>query len=819
MPTDINVKRERVMKRTLKFALLACMFLLVSAFMFTACYYSPGEAPKFHVKEVIPAVAPTCTEPGLTEGMRCSVCQDIIVAQEFIKPFGHTTVIDKAVDPTCTQTGLSEGEHCSVCGEVTKAQEILPAAHTTVVDEAIAPTCTATGLTEGKHCSVCNEVLIAQTIVGLLGHNYINNVCDHCGLTNPNYTNEYYVRCDKDGIPNGNGDYILFGEYPQTIKADYVTVFSNQDSRGYYLGSDGNYYAAVTATPTTSGYAFSNSATVVSGTVYYFKVEPIRWRILFTDGETAFILCDSIIANQRFDDNSNNYADSEIRQWLNETFYEIAFSKLQQEIILITTVDNSVYSTGYSSNPYACEDTEDKVFLLSYREVANSGYGFVSNTVRRMQTSDYSRATGVWMSTWSDYNGNGYWWLRSPNGSNDYEVWSVYSDGHVDYNYKVNFSGRGVVPALKIRLSDKRQTVSNFVVSDITFGSTLFITDRTDVTVTYSTDGEIYNNIVPVNAGNYFVKITLNDQDNYKFSDGSGVQILPLTIEKFEINSLELEVVYNATTSYSVDLSDTYADLGITVTVDDKNVGTKTVTAVELTGANKDNYSIEISAISFKINPATITVTWTIPEYLPYDNTEKTASAAIGGGVIEGDEVVLTYNLKSGDDNKSEGSTFSYIATLIGEDAGNYVMDVSGKTYTVGACGHKTNNGTVDAFDDYGFCTIYNCGAYAGVDVNVNEGIDLTVEPGTTVYCRVGPILEGPLDGVYYAYALYIVDRSDPFEFEVYEGTYTEASTQLDSEAFATDVIFPTPGTYIYFVITVPEGTTKVIFQIDAILV
>ena len=73
--------------------------------------------------------------------------------------------------------------------------------------------------------------------------------------------------------------------------------------------------------------------------------------------------------------------------------------------------------------------------------------------------------------------------------------------------------------------------------------------------------------------------------------------------------------------------------------------------------------------------------------------------------------------------------------------------------------------------------------------------------------------------GVYYAYALYINDRSDSFEFEVYEGTDTEASTQLDSEAFVADVIFPTPGTYIYFVITVPEGTTQVIFQIDAFLV
>ena len=492
------------MKRTLKFALLACMFLLVSAFMFTACYYSPGEAPKFHVKEVIPAVAPTCTEPGLTEGMRCSVCQDIIVAQEFIKPFGHTTVIDNGVAPTCTTTGFTDGEHCSVCGEILKKREIIPTLHTIVIDAAIAPTCTETGLTEGKHCyicnetlvaqtvvdalghtevidssvsstctdtgltegkhcSVCNEVLIAQTIVGVLGHNYINNVCDHCGLTNPNYTTKNYVRCDKDGTPNENGDYILFGEYPQTIKADYVSIFPNQDSRGYYLGSDGHYYAKVIASPCNSGYTFSTGATITIAAVYYFKVEPIRWRILSTDGETALILCDSIIANQAYDNYnngnySNNYAESDIRAWLNATFYEIAFNELQREIILTTMVDNSVYSTGYSYLPYACEDTEDKIFLLSYREVTNSEYGFSSSysidddIARIVLTSDYSRATGVYMNISSDYYGNGCWWLRSPYSYDSNCARFVYYDGSVYDDSYVYSSSSGVVAALKIRL-------------------------------------------------------------------------------------------------------------------------------------------------------------------------------------------------------------------------------------------------------------------------------------------------------------------------------------------------------------------------------
>ena len=78
----------------------------------------------------------------------------------------HIPVDDPAVEPTCTQTGLTEGSHCSNCGEIFSAQQPIPAkGHSAVTDPAVPATCAKTGLTEGAHCSVCGEVLVRQETV------------------------------------------------------------------------------------------------------------------------------------------------------------------------------------------------------------------------------------------------------------------------------------------------------------------------------------------------------------------------------------------------------------------------------------------------------------------------------------------------------------------------------------------------------------------------------------------------------------------------------------------------------------------------------
>ena len=92
--------------------------------------------------ETITGKAATCTEAGVTDGIKCKKCGEIIVAQTTIKALGHAEVIDKAVSATCATDGKTEGKHCSRCGIVTVKQEIVKATKHNI---------------EGDKCSLCNK--------------------------------------------------------------------------------------------------------------------------------------------------------------------------------------------------------------------------------------------------------------------------------------------------------------------------------------------------------------------------------------------------------------------------------------------------------------------------------------------------------------------------------------------------------------------------------------------------------------------------------------------------------------------------------------
>ncbi len=77
-----------------------------------------------HNKDTVEIVAAKCTEDG-KKIYKCSKCGKVMKTEK-INATGHTPVTDPAVAPTETSDGLTEGSHCGVCGAVQVAQETIP---------------------------------------------------------------------------------------------------------------------------------------------------------------------------------------------------------------------------------------------------------------------------------------------------------------------------------------------------------------------------------------------------------------------------------------------------------------------------------------------------------------------------------------------------------------------------------------------------------------------------------------------------------------------------------------------------------------------
>ncbi len=164
---------------------LLLVTLIICALMLSSCNETPqnpaldGTKPnEFSTDEVQTSEAQT---NNVTDNSTDNGSEDVTELHT------HTVVIDEKVDATCTTGGKTEGKHCSVCDEILVAQEVVKAfGHTEVVDKKVDATCTADGKTEGKHCSVCNTILVEQTAIEKFLHTYDSEKsCTTCGYMQP----------------------------------------------------------------------------------------------------------------------------------------------------------------------------------------------------------------------------------------------------------------------------------------------------------------------------------------------------------------------------------------------------------------------------------------------------------------------------------------------------------------------------------------------------------------------------------------------------------------------------------------------------------
>lgn len=225
--------------------------------------------------------------------------------------------------------------------------------------------------------------------------------------------------CDVDINNDGINDYraIIFTDY--RINYDSFTpvqsaYYSLQDDYGYELN-----------------------------TTYYFKYTPLKWDILNEDDDVVTLISNSILDNQMYRYYSSSptsdlilYYYSDIRNWLNDDFYNLAFNSLEKNIMnirSITNVDehNGTVNEGTTFNDY--------VYLPSYTEILNysNKNSFLLTDYAKIQNADTLYMTR----TNSDYDCQIYY----------YGPTSGFSYGStIGFNYKNITTNFGIKPVISI---------------------------------------------------------------------------------------------------------------------------------------------------------------------------------------------------------------------------------------------------------------------------------------------------------------------------------------------------------------------------------
>ncbi len=326
----------------------------------------------------------------------------------------------------------------------------------------------------------------------------------------------YELDYEKETIEQKKKETIQFGSYPQSKVTDSKTIsalnskaptWSKWKSYGYYTGTGSTgtmkqgdwmkytdvtyngvkyrgvkfiqYRPYLTYNESSAENSYQDANGYNPNTVYWFKFEPINWIVL--DADKGYVVTENIIDAQAYSNtiykkasgtygyfNSSSYTDyasdyetSSIRKWLNDDFYNTAFTESEKTKIGTTTLKTISYYTQIGTAGYEKLDsnqTKDKVFLLSYSNIKNSKYGFSSNVsdcdaARQTQGSDYAKSQGLYVnnSSESDYKGNSHWMLRTA-GSNSYNFCRVsYNGSSGESFYNVYRNSVGIRPALLLK--------------------------------------------------------------------------------------------------------------------------------------------------------------------------------------------------------------------------------------------------------------------------------------------------------------------------------------------------------------------------------
>lgn len=284
--------------------------------------------------------------------------------------------------------------------------------------------------------------------------------------------------CALDIKQDARGQYVEFGEYPQTLVTDQTEIAGISDqvsTDGYYHGiANGKKYAKVTITKT----LVLGDKQYQTGD-YYFRVEPVRWNVISKDGKIALIESDVVIDTYFYNlttsqENvngktvyANNWEYSDLRSFLNGAFMQNCFNELERNLIslYLTQVSNAsnkgdVNYSNAENYPWSLQNnTEDYIFAMSYSEKTDEslGYqslGYASDEQRQAVGSDYCIFKSV-DGYYDEVDGVYYasYWLRSPTGVGTH-AYTVDGNGAIMKGDSVSTTNCGVRPVIYINIEN-----------------------------------------------------------------------------------------------------------------------------------------------------------------------------------------------------------------------------------------------------------------------------------------------------------------------------------------------------------------------------
>lgn len=501
------------MKRIVAVILFSIVSIFCLACWLCACgenlgNQNPLDTPHEHVYNAVEYQAPTCVDVGYEAHFSCS-CGKIFDAEKNEIEFSDIEVaatgdhvegewvIDK--EANCVEVG-SKHKECITCETVMESKEI------PVTDEHTFVEWTTDIHEHWWLCKYCHDEFDRGE------HKYENRVCDFCEGDKPIY---YYTEDEK---------YICFGEYPQSKVIDDELLaalgemvgalpnennpgawtdygyLSNNEAKSYswyidvtydYCRYRGVYFTLYRSRQTKNAPGLNGEQRTngyLNETVYWFKYDPIKWRPLSSDSNSALLMSDMVLDSHEYfgltlDDRNidgktvhpNNYEYSSLRAWLTTEFYNVAFDDVEREYIQLTQVDNSITSTIPGERPeYYGGYTEDYVFVPSIGELTNTSYGFKSDQTavdpaRQLRPSEYAKAQGLSVQLDYDYNYDleddmplvefGCFYTRSPIGVFEYweitsptAAYSIGSTGERAWTV-LDLTYEGVVPMLNLKLA------------------------------------------------------------------------------------------------------------------------------------------------------------------------------------------------------------------------------------------------------------------------------------------------------------------------------------------------------------------------------